>query len=176
MLWTRESFYKLSAAGYFEGRRVQLVEGRIIEMPPQKHSHAYAVSLIADFLRGELTGAFWVRENKPINLDDQTDPEPDVVVVRGKPWDYQDHPTSAVLIVEVADNSLKLDQRKAKLYATRGIDEYWIVDLNGKKVEVYRKPLPARGEYEVSTSIAPPQKLSPLVKPGATLGLASLFV
>lgn len=176
MLWTRDSFYRLSQAGYFDGRRVQLVEGRIIEMPPQKHAHAYAVSLIADFLRCELAEEYWVREGKPLNLDAENDPEPDVAVVPGKPWEHKDHPASAALIVEVADSSLKLDQRKTKLYATHGVEEYWIVDLSGRRVEIHRKPLPERGEYESTTVVAPPQKVSPLVKPSATFGLASLFV
>ena len=176
MLWSREMFYKLTTAGYFEGKRVQLVEGRIIEMPPQKHAHAYAVSLIADFLRVELTEGFWVRENKPLNVGTDHDPEPDIAVVEGKPWDHTDHPTAAELIVEVADTSLKLDQRKAKLYASHGVGEYWIVDLQGKRVEIYRNPLKDRGEYESTQVLAPPQKISPQLKLNATLGLTSVFV
>src|SRR5438876_83878 len=78
------------------------------------------------------SGAAWhARLHAPIALDEDSEPEPDVAIVAGKALDYLDgHPSSAALVVEVADSSLRLDRRlKSGLYARAGLAEYWIVNL-----------------------------------------------
>ena len=97
----------------------------------------------------------------PLNLGRDSDPEPDLAVVRGRIEDYSDHPTTALLIVEVSDTTLRLDRRKAGLYAAAGIAEYWIVNLNERQVEVHRSPQ-ADGEYAERRVISAGESLAPL--------------
>jgi Uma2 family endonuclease len=84
-----------------------------------------------------------VRAQGPVALDDDSEPEPDVTVVCGAPRDYlAEHPSRPALIVEVAHSSLAFDRRrKGGLYARAGIAEYWIVNLVGRVLEVYRQPV-----------------------------------
>ncbi len=83
---------------------------------------------------------YTVRNQMPLALDENSEPEPDVAVVPGKARDYtQAHPTTAVLVVEVADATLRLDRKtKQAVYARNGIAEYWIVNLKDNSLEVYR--------------------------------------
>jgi Uma2 family endonuclease len=141
--WTCEEYYAMGDAGLFKDRRVQLIDGEIIDMPPQKDFHAAAVSLAFDAARRIMSGKYWVRCQLPLHLGDASEPEPDVSVVGGSAHDFvgTGHPTHALWVIEVADSSLKLDRReKAHLYASAGIEDYWIVNLVDRQVEVFRQP------------------------------------
>jgi Uma2 family endonuclease len=140
--WTREEYYRLAKLGLFNGRRVELIEGEILEMAPQLPSHTSAIFLAEEVIRSIFRKGYTVRTQAPLSLGMDSDPEPDVAVVAGSLRDYtQSHPTSAVLVIEVAETSLTLDRgRKARLYAEAGIEDYWIVNLRQRQVEVYRKP------------------------------------
>jgi Uma2 family endonuclease len=85
----------------------------------------------------------------PVALDDASEPEPDVCVVRGRIEDYAaGHPATPVLVVEVSDASLRKDRlRKAALYARAGIADYWVVNLVGEVLEVYRAPVKTAGRW-----------------------------
>ena len=144
-LWTREDYLKMAEAGVFApGERVELIEGEIIKMTPQKGPHMTGVTLVSEELRRAFGKGYVVRVQGPIALGPLSEPEPDVTVVRGSPRDYRDsHPTTAVLVVEVSDTTLVLDrQQKAGLYARAGIPEYWILNLLEQVLEVYRGPAP----------------------------------
>src|SRR5205823_4742027 len=103
--WTRAEFYRLAEQGYFRGQRAELIEGEIMVMSPQNWPHASAVDKTAETLRREWVGGVWVRAQLPLNLGLATDPEPDLSVVAGKREDYDDHPTTALLIIEVSDTT-----------------------------------------------------------------------
>lgn len=124
--------------------RVELLEGEILEMSPEKSRHAAAVDLAAEVLRAAFGPGRTVRVQHPIALGDASEPEPDLAVVEGSPRDYAHaHPTTAVLVVEVSDTSLDYDRRrKAAAYARSGIAEYWIVNLVENRLEVHREPTP----------------------------------
>lgn len=139
--WTREQFYRLSDEGWFSGQRVQLIEGRIIQMPPQGHAHVLAVVRTRKALERVFGQGFWIREEKPLNVGAQSDPEPDLAVAQGLPEEFTDHPATAVLVVEVSDSSLALDRKKADLYASAMVQQYWIVNLPERRLEVHRGPL-----------------------------------
>lgn len=144
-LWTREEYLKMAEAGVFApGERVELIEGEIIKMTPQKGPHMTGVTLVSEELRRAFGKGCVVRVQGPIALGPLSEPEPDVAVVRGSPRDYRDaHPTAALLVVEVSDTTLVLDrQQKAGLYARAGIPEYWILNLLERVLEVYRDPAP----------------------------------
>jgi hypothetical protein len=110
---------------------------------------------------------FHVRPQFPIALDDASEPEPDIAVVRGQIEDYLDtHPTFPVLIVEVADSSLAQDRhRKARLYARAGVADYWIVKLRAGVLEVYRDPertATGRWRYATVRVLKPGAVVSPI--------------
>lgn len=131
------------AAGVFApDARLELLEGEIINMTPQKSRHATAVRLVEDALRATFGTGFDVRPQLPLSLGDFSEPEPDVAVVKGSPRDYRDaHPASAVLVVEVSETTLDYDRkRKLPVYARAGISEYWILDVESETLEIYREP------------------------------------
>ena len=99
-------------------------------MTPQGSRHATGVDLVADSLRHAFRTGFHVRMQLPLAIDDYSEPEPDVAVVKGQIRNYRDaHPTSSLLVVEVSDDSLRHDRTvKQRLYARCGIPEYWILD------------------------------------------------
>lgn len=143
--WSQGEYHRLADLGFFRGQRVELVEGRIIQMAPQKDVHAAVIWLVRDALAPAFGDGFWVRAQLPLRLGKWSEPEPDVSVVRGGPRDYigTGHPPSALLIVEVSDSILRFDRKtKAGLYAKYGIRDYWIVNLIEGQVEVHRNPIP----------------------------------
>lgn len=174
--WTSEDYERAAAAGCFgpEGR-VELIEGVVYDMSPQNSRHSAVVRLVEKAL-GRAFGTGWdVRGQMPLALEVDSEPEPDVAVVVGSPRDYLDaHPTTAALIVEVADASLGHDRkRKAPLYARAGIPEYWIVDLTEGALEVYREPSPEG--YRVKTVLHAGETVSPLALPEGSLAVLDLL-
>lgn len=141
--WTREEYYKIGELGFFDGKRVELIEGEVIEMSPVYSPHVTSIVVTADVFRLAFGKGWVIREEKPISLGESSDPEPDIAIVAGKARDYKDaHPTTAALVVEVSDSSLTYDRNeKASLYAKSGIKDYWIVNLQDRQVEVYRRPI-----------------------------------
>src|SRR6185295_11529026 len=146
--WTRDEYYKMAEAGLFEGKHVELIEGRIIEMSPMGSAHATGVSLVGDALRSVTGHGFFTRSQMPLDLGDLSEPEPDLAVITGTPRDYTDaHPKTAVLIVEVSESSLDYDRvEKASLYAQAGISDYWVLNLLDRHLEVRRDPIPNQNE------------------------------
>jgi hypothetical protein len=120
----------MTGAGVFGPEdRLELLDGEIIDMAPQKSRHATAVTLVGEALRTLFRSGATVRVQLPFSLDDRSEPEPDVAVVPGNPRDYRDaHPSRALLICEVSDTTLGYDRgRKLTAYARAGIPEYWIL-------------------------------------------------
>jgi Uma2 family endonuclease len=144
--WTRIEYDRLIESGFFqEGDRVELLGGQLMVAEPQGSRHAATVSLVADALRAAFQGGWYVTVQLPVALDDESEPEPDVAVVRGTARDYGEaHPSRPVLVVEVADSSRTLDrQHKASLYARAGVPDFWIVDVVDNVLEVHRRPSPS---------------------------------
>lgn len=141
--FSRAQYERMVEAGVFgPGDRLELLDGEIIDMAPQKSRHATAVTLMADALRSAFGSGVTVRVQLPFALDDDSEPEPDVAVVPGPPRDYRDaHPDNALLLCEVSDATLAYDRgQKLRAYARAGVPEYWILDLGGGTLEVCRKP------------------------------------
>lgn len=140
--WTREEYHALADAGFLgEDDPVELIEGEIIQMSPQNTPHAVAVRLVHEVLRRVFPeDRYLVHDQLPLALGPHSEPEPDVSVIEGHPRDFlDDHPSSAVLAVEVAEASLQFDRtRKRTLYARHDLPEYWIVNLVDRQLEVHR--------------------------------------
>ena len=141
--WTRSEYHRAAEIGLFHpDERLELLEGEIIQkVSPQSDPHAAGVSLAAEKLREIFTRTYHIREEKPLVLSDWSEPEPDIVVVRGSLRATPRHPTpdNAVLVVEVSDTSFAYDRTaKAAMYAKSGIQEYWILNLRQRQLEVRR--------------------------------------
>ncbi|MEM6520549.1 MAG: Uma2 family endonuclease [Cyanobacteria bacterium P01_C01_bin.70] len=141
-LWTREEYYRLADLNFFQGRRVELIEGQVIDMAAMKSPHAIAIDLIDAALQPIFREGYYIRQQKPFVINDISEPEPDIAVVPGSIRDYAAaHPTVATLVVEVADTSLRYDRKtKGSLYAKAGIADYWILNLDDRQLEVCSEP------------------------------------
>jgi Uma2 family endonuclease len=144
--WKRVEYEQLVEKGVFgTGDRVELIDGLLIVAEPQSATHYTAIKLVERALARAFGEGWHTRSQAPIALDETSEPEPDVAVVRGDLRAYTAaHPDDPVLVVEVALTSLALDRgHKASLYARAGRPEYWIVNLVERVLEVYRDPAPS---------------------------------
>ena len=176
--WTPEQYFKLGELGFFDGKRVELVRGEVVEMSPINWPHVVGKSLTADALRAAFAGAGWVNEQNPMPTADSA-PQPDVAVYPGRISDYTDHPTNPLLVVEVADTTLFFDTTtKAELYAAAGVLDYWVLDVDGGRLLVFRDPAPVAAgghAYRTRLTLAPADAVSPLAAPSATVRVADLL-
>lgn len=173
--WTREEFYELAEQGYFRGKRVQLIEGEIIEMAPQGHPHSWAITRLNRWATTNYPAPALVRVQMPLNASALSDPEPDLAIVPDPALAASDHPETAALVIEVSDSSLRLDRRKASIYAASGVPEYWLVNLPERQIEVYRRPLASEGRYGDVAQFKPGDVVAPLDRPTAQLSVSELF-
>jgi Uma2 family endonuclease len=140
------------------------------------------VLLAARALEQAFGSGWFVQTQSPIILDDRSEPEPDVCVIRGSPRDYTEaHPTRPALVVEVAQLGLGLARgRKAAAYARARIADYWIVNLVERRLEVHREPArpgPARRSwgYADIKMVPPGATVTPLAVPAAAVRVADLL-
>lgn len=144
--WSREEYERAGELGIFgPTERLELIGGEVIrKVSPQRSPHATAVQLAHEALRERAGTARGVRSQLPLALGDDSEPEPDIAVVEGTLHDYvHAHPTTALLVIEVADSTLTFDRiRKASLYAREGISDYWILNLPDRVLECHRDPTP----------------------------------
>jgi Uma2 family endonuclease len=181
--WRRVEYERLVDVGAFEdGEPIELVGGQLIVAEPKGSPHAAGVGMASDALRAALPPGWIVRVQDPLALDDDSAPEPDVAVVRGRHADYRDaHPVRAALIVEVAESSLTFDRvQKGSLYARAGIADYWIINLVDRLVEVYRDPgadvtAPYGWRYMSVERFTPPSAVAPLGILAAPIPVAALL-
>ena len=180
--WKRAEYERLVDLGLFHGDPVELIGGQLVGAEPQGSFHATAVGAADDALRAILPPGWIVRAQMPLALDDESAPEPDLAVVPGTRADYRaSHPACPALALEVADSSLDFDrQHKGSLYARAGVQDYWIVNLIDRVLEVYRDPgpdpsAPYGWRYRSVETLAPPSVVVPLVFPSAQIAVADLL-
>ena len=173
--WRRAEYDRLVDLGMFDGERLELLAGALLVSEPQGSSHAAIVDHVGRALAAAFGPGWYPRLHAPLALDEDSEPEPDVAMVPGQPRHYlHAHPSTAALIVEVADSSLRLDRRlKAGLYARAGIADYWIVNLVDGVLEVHRAP--EAGAYRAVVRLRPPATISPLAAPSAVLAVSDLL-
>lgn len=144
-LFTVSEYDQMIAAGIFEeDDRVELVGGEIVEMSPISVRHALCVNKLSQQLIRNLGREVMVSVQNPIQLDELSEPEPDIVIVQLQENVYttsHPYPKNILLLIEVAETSLAYDLNvKLPRYAAAMIAETWIVDLNKDEVKVYRQP------------------------------------
>lgn len=180
--WTRAEYDRLVELGVFGGEPLELVDGQLVVAEPQGAYHVAAVGVAADALRAALPSGWTVRIQAPVALDAESEPEPDLAVVPGRPADYRAvHPARPILVVEVAHTSLDFDRRhKGSLYARAGLPDFWIVNLVGGVLEVYRDPVPDAATpygwaYRNVATLAAPARVAPLALPSSVVSVADLL-
>ena len=180
--WTRAEYDRLIDLGVFEGDNIELIGGQLIVAEPKGAYHSSAVGTVHDALRAVLPPGWSVRIQDAVSLDDESEPEPDLVVVPGRPADYRHaHPATAPLVIEVSDSRLAFDRvHKGSLFARAGIQDYWIVNLIDRVLEVHREPVAdaaaVYGWHYVSvTRLTPGEHVALLALPEARIAVADLF-
>lgn len=160
-----------------EDDRVELIEGEVIEMSPIGSRHAACVRRLDALFNQRLGGAAQVSAQNPILIDDFSQPEPDVALLKPRPDYYaEEHPSACdvLLVVEVADTSVDYDRQvKAPLYARAGIGEMWLVNLQDDAVEVYTRP--ENGTYRDRKRFARGDSISLNALPGLTVGAEEIL-
>jgi Uma2 family endonuclease len=181
--WTRKEYDRLVELGILhEDERVELIGGQMIVAEPKGTPHSTSVALTAEALRVAFGAGWFVRQQDPVALDDESEPEPDIVVVMGTPRDYvAEHPSRPALVVEVSESSLRLDRRyKGSLYARAGLADYWIVNLVDRVLEVRRRPVAAPAaafgwRYADVKIVRPGGAVAPLARPDAVIAVTQLL-
>jgi Uma2 family endonuclease len=173
--WRRVEYDRLVDLGMFTGERLELLDGALVVREPQGSPHAATVDHVGRVLAAAFGSGWYPRLHAPLALDDNSEPEPDVAMVPGEPRDYVlAHPSTAALVVEVADSSLRLDRRlKAGLYARARITDYWIVNLVDRTLEVHREPHP--DGYRSIVRLTPSATVAPLAVPSVVIAVADLL-
>ncbi len=165
----RNEFDRLVEDGLFADERIELLEGVLVEMTPSGATHADVVGRLTMILAPALVGRAMVRVQSPLAISDESEPEPDLAVVAVA--DYQRaHPRRALLVVEVAEASLRKDLGvKATVYARAGVEEYWVVDLSTRTF--HRHTHPTADGYTQVTTVGAGEILRPRAFPDLAVGV-----
>jgi Uma2 family endonuclease len=173
-LLSRVEFDKLVDLGAFDDERVELLRGQLVTMSPQGGPHAAVTSWLAQELIRALDRTFDVRSHSSFAATDDSEPEPDVSVVRRAPGNRQ-HPESALLLIEVSMSSLRKDRFvKAPIYGEAHVPEYWIVDISGDDIVVHVHTRPARDGYQHIEVLRAGDVLRPTQLPGIEIAVADI--
>lgn len=140
-----EEYHRLADLGILkEDDKVELVQGEIVEMSPIGPKHASTVNRIVRLLTNIFNAAYIISPQNPVQLGVDSEPEPDIVILREREDFYASaHPRAedVIFIIEVADSTLQYDMEvKLPLYAQAGIVEYWIVDLQQHQLIIHTLP------------------------------------
>lgn len=167
--FTVDEYYQMAHAGILRPQdRVELIEGEIIVMTPMGSPHAGALSRFTNTLPQRLEGKALVRVQCPIRLDDYSEPEPDVALLKPRADHYEtEHPgpEDVLLLIEIGQTSAEWDRRvKAPLYARFGIPELWRVDLGREVIVAHRDP-----GYQTLRTFRRGETLSPTLLPDLQL-------
>ena len=159
-----------------EDEHVELLEGEIVQMSPQDPPHARPTRRLTRWFNQALGDEYAVRPQMPLTLPD-SEPEPDLAVVWTRDEDsLEDHPRTALLVIEVADSSARYDLMvKSRIYAKAGIPEYWLVLVRKRSIEVLRDPDPAAGVYLSRLTVGEGDCVAPKALPGPTIDVRALF-
>jgi Uma2 family endonuclease len=176
--FTRAEYRRMSEVGILgEDDRVELIRGEIVQMSPIGRRHRAFVDNLNQLLVLRLAGRAIVSVQNPVALMDDSEPQPDLSVLRRRPVPYKEreaHAEDVLLLIEVADSSLAYDRStKLRLYAETGIPEYWVVDCAAETVDVYRAP-GAEGYRDV-TRVAGGAMLTLQAYPDVELTTAEIF-
>ena len=176
MKWSLEEYHNLIDRGLLINKKVELLEGELIEIPPKSPLHCYVIGTSADYLRRVLNELALVIEGHPVTLTN-SEPETDIAIVKLPRNQYKyKHPYSADIfwLIEVSNKTLNYDlNEKKKVYATEGISEYWVADINNSQVHIFLNP--KDGDYQ-TTTIVSEGIIKPQAFPDLELSIEQLFL
>lgn len=163
---TRAEYDQLIKLGAFDGEKIELLRGQLVTVSPIGMPHIRLTVWMNRYLIERLDRAYEVHPGQPFAASDDSEPEPDMMVVPALAR-REDLPTQALILMEFSDSSIRKDRRlKLSIYAEAGVPEYWIFDLSrvGELVvEVYREPTGSR--YASVTQYRDGDVLRPLMLP-----------
>jgi Uma2 family endonuclease len=153
--WSLDEYHQMINAGILSDRRVELLNGEIVEMSPEGPDHAYLGDAAGDYLESLLQGRAKVREGRPITLSDASESEPDIAVVKPLGRVYRQrhpYPEDIFWLIEFSNSSLAKDlDAKRLIYATAGIAEYWVANLKTLELTIFR--VPDQGDYQFQETL-----------------------
>jgi len=171
---SRSEYRQLAATGIFDDERVELLYGQIVAMSPADPSHDTSVSRLVRLLILALGERAEVRGQCSFAATDDSEPVPDVVVAPGQDY-WREHPTEALLVIEVARTSLRKDRGvKARLYGSVAVREYWIVDVEHGCVQVLREP-DGRGGWAARRTAERGDSIALAAFPDVVIDVASIL-
>jgi len=179
-IWTVAEVEWLTDLGGFGDAKYELIEGDLIEKMPQNEPHFNGVLLMQYKLLSLFGEGFLVLAQLPMRLGNSK-PEPDLSVIEGVPQGRIAIPTTALLVVEISDTTLLTDQTtKAHIYARAGIEEYWVVNLNARQIEVRRDPRadptqPLGYTYGSLQTLGEADNIAALSRPDAAFAVADVL-
>jgi Uma2 family endonuclease len=178
-LWTVEEYHRMAEVGILQpDESVELVAGQIIrKMSPQGTPHATTIRIVRRLLEKRLGEQVLVQTQLPIQLNDFSEPEPDVALIIADELRYLEHhpfPSEVYLVIEIADSTLKRDcQVKALDYGSSGIKDYWVLDINNRQLRVFRKGTDQG--YESEVIIEENEEVSPLEFPDINIRVSEML-
>ncbi len=183
--WTLDDYEKLVALGLLEDKHVELVQGEILVMSPMGEPHALTIIQLNEILSPHFNSrtGYRLRIQMPLALPSLlSEPEPDLAVVAlNAPTSAAGRPTSADLVIEVAESSLDYDRgHKGSLYAAAGIRDFWLANLPERRLDVYRRPVPdpqsfSAWRYQDCQVLQAGERVSPLVAPEIIVPVTAVF-
>lgn len=172
--WKIDDYHAMNEAGLLVGRQVELLNGLIIEMSPEGPLHSSLNRDTGELFRSQLGSRARVSEGKPITLINNSEPLPDIAIIR--PGYYREsHPTQddVYLAIEFSNSSLAKDLNEKRLvYAGAGIEEYWVVNLRDRQLIVFRNPI--NGDYQSEQKLTD-GLISPLAFPDIIIEVNQLL-
>lgn len=171
-LFTVKDYHRMAESGIFDpDERVELLAGQIIKMTAKGTAHSAATTRTEKLLENRLGEQVLVRVQEPVQLNDFSEPEPDIAVVIPDDSYYEDHhptPLEVYLIIEIADSSLNRDlEFKATIYAQSGIIDYWVLDVNERQLNVFREP--SQNGYQSEVILRDEATIFPLAFPNCLI-------
>ena len=179
--WSKSEYHEMAELGWFRGQRAELIDGEIVVLSPQKFEYGQVADRASEKMRELFGTGYWVRMQLPLDLGPNSEPEPDISVVRGTREGYRDHPTEAVLVIEVSDTTLTFDRGdKASQYAASGVQDYWVLDLVHRQLHVYRNPVPDERQvhgfaYRSFQTLQGNESIAPLSLPGQQVSVSEFL-
>lgn len=176
---TIADYHQLGGIGIFnENSRVELMDGGLVAMPPISSQHAGHLDCVAQQCFRKAAVKVIVRVQSPIQLDDHSEPEPDLALLRHRE-DFYTHshprPDDVLLLIEISDSTLRYDREvKVPHYAKAGIPEVWVLDIIHQRLEIYRRPS-AEGYRQILYPELQEQ-VAPVLLPELTFSVEQLFI
>jgi Uma2 family endonuclease len=168
--WTIERYHRAIEAGIFDDQPIELLRGDLIVMPPEREPHAYYNTEAADYLRTLLGERAKIRDAKPVTLPNNSEPAPDVAIVKPLGEVYLEHhpyPEDIFWVIEFSNATLSKDLgEKKEIYAEAGITEYWVVNLKTPQLQVFRDL--KNGQYKTELTLTT-GTIAPLAFPDVSL-------